>query len=222
MYASRRRRIRSGGAIFMTEDVDFDILHPIGEVIMSVDPYFNPNTADGWFGTWEVINQTDYALTTTNIPIIAGMFYGNNTAVGTIDWDNLPLKSLVGTGSTSTEPDHVHYINLDTGWNGTHNHEIKGRGYYNCDSGSARQPTTQEEIGSDPLRTFGWTQNSGNHNHNVQGNSGSAGQHSHTVTVNTDVGGYYDDSQTYHTDGKEVSLEMQPKRLFVLCWKRTA
>lgn len=217
MYASRRRRIRSGGAIFVTEDVDFDILHPIGEVIMSIDPYFNPNTADGWFGTWEVINQTDYALTTTNIPIIAGMFYGDNKAIGTIDWDNLPLKSLVGTGTTTTDGTHHHYATLSTTENGGHNHSVS---LYDNDS--------QVSVGhyNHTWWTAHWksvnTSWNGAHTHSVYGNTDDAGSHSHDVTVNTDVGGYYDDGQEYHTEGKEVSLEMQPKRLFVICWKRTA
>lgn len=87
------------GDFYLGETKLLDMLHPVGEVYLTTNANFNPNTAFG--GTWSQITGQDYLrIVTSN----AGTTGGSNT----ITVANLPAHNH--TGSTNTTGDHKHSI----------------------------------------------------------------------------------------------------------------
>lgn len=204
------------------EAMDIDAVHPIGSLLFSANANYNPNNDTHLQGTtWAQIYYNG-AIASTTYANLVGYSTGENVATGRITWENLPEHTIVSTGTTDTVANHNHSVNIDTSWNGSHNHEVKHQGFYNCDSGSSRKPASTGIIGSDPLETFAWTEWVGNHNHNVNGNTGDAGSHSHTVSTTAIEGGYVDSDDEYHSEGKQVRLTLDPSKYNVFVWKRIA
>lgn len=225
MYVSRRRNVRSGGGIlfFAGGSVNIDAIHPIGSLLFSQDAYYDPNNDENLEGTtWVLLNYDDYSIATTNIPILAGMVSGDNKVHGQLNWENLPRHEIVSVGNTSENGNHSHSVDIWTDTSGNHTHEVYAQGYYNCDSGSARQPLSREIIWSDPSYRIGNTNEQGWHSHHVTGNTISDGTHSHTVTSRAYEGGYIDEEEEDHPEGKSVDLLANPKTIRCLVWKRTA
>lgn len=223
MYVSRRRNLRHGGGILLSvEAMNIDAVHPVGSLLFSMDAYYNPNNDDNMQNTiWQLIDAENVPIAATKVPIFVGMVTGEDKVYGSIDWENLPRHEIVSVGETNTTGTHAHSISLNTGEAGGHQHQIYHKGYYNCDSGTARKPASTGHIESDPQDTFGWSDWTGQHYHSISGNTISDGNHSHTVTTRAYEGGYYDEvEEEDHAEGKQVELQCVPQTLRCFIWKR--
>lgn len=87
----------------------FDIIRPIGSLYSTIDSTFNPNTANGWHGTWERI--TDCMIYASGDSDTVGEIVGSNTHSITVDEmpsHDHPIPALSGSGGN-----HTHDIGVD-------------------------------------------------------------------------------------------------------------
>lgn len=98
-----------------------DILHPVGEVYMTTNKNFNPNTV--WGGTWEKLSHDAYLKIETNKIGVTGGTTGNHT---------IPLSSI---------PSHNHILSkLTFGAGGIADDGLTiQRGYYGSGGGNAAE-----------------------------------------------------------------------------------
>ncbi len=156
-------------------NLDFDLIYPVGSIYMSVS---NTNPSLLFGGTWVAI--TDRFLIGASNTYQVSSEGGSNTAA--LNVNNIPS--------------HSHSVNINTSSAGNHNHSSTTR---QCMGGTNQNNYTV-------MRPYGWsagpdgsqigTDTTGNHTHNVSGNTGNT--------------------------GSGESFSIMPPYLAVYIWKRTA
>ena len=180
-----------------------DFCYPVGSIYTTTDPNVNPATMFG--GTWVNIKDVFlYAADPANPPAPEKLTGGNVTHTHTTGDHTLTTEQI---------PSHTH--NLDHGngepemypcaawWAGEHTHEVKHKGFYNCDSGTSRKPASTGWIEGDPEDTFGTAASAGNHWHYLHGDTRATG------------------GSKAHNHGDTGSASNLPPYLRCYMWKRT-
>lgn len=162
----------------------FDQVYPVGSIYMSVSS-IDPSTLFG--GTWEQVKGR----------FLLGC--GNNG-----DGNDYLVNNVGGEASHQLSinevPSHAHYVNLVTGANGAHNHNL-------------RRDMVGNEFGIGGGNSVGNSLNGTWSNTSIWPNSigaSSAGIHNHTVSGNTNANG----GSQFHNN--------MPPYLCVYIWKRVS
>lgn len=174
----------------------FDIVHPVGELYITTNASFNPNTATGWKGTWERDKGRFVRLA------------GDNDEVGstggaderTLTADNLPSHY-------HEMQNHTHYIPAlsgSTGTAGNHAHTTSWQG---------GEDKGQMSLGSGGS---GFVLNNPFHS-----GTNYAGDHSHTVTTKASTTGAPSNNKTTST-GSGTAFDNRPFHENYYGWRRTA
>ena len=173
----------------------FDIMHPIGDLFITKNASFNPNTATGWKGTWERDKGRFVRLAGDNDAI--GSTGGSDNR--TLSVANLPIHghSLNGhthsipslSGSTGTAGNHAH----TTSWIGGEDRSFMAIGQ----GGSAYTVSNPFHSGTNY-----------------------AGDHTHTVTTNASTTGGASGS-TGNT-GSGTSFDNRPLHENLYGWDRVS
>lgn len=110
----------------------FDIIRPIGSLYSTIDSTFNPNTANGWHGTWERI--TDCMIYASGDSDTVGEIVGSNTH--SITESEMPSHTHTIPALSGTTNKHKHSVALTRGTNYTAGGGAGTDGYKWHDSGT--------------------------------------------------------------------------------------
>ena len=199
----------------------FDIVHPVGDLVITRNASFNPNTAAGWKGTWERDKGRFVRLA------------GDNDVIGstggaderTLELNNLPQHRHVMEHYHLLN-NHTHTIPQLSGSTGNHNGHFHNV-FKNASSGNA--------IGT---YTYAYIQGTreGDNAYIIAGGSREpdycasnlAGQHSHTVTTNASTTGSNNDktssSSSINTGyaGSDTAFDNRPFHENFYGWVRVS
>lgn len=164
-------------------EASFDQWHPVGEYFETSDTEFDPNTAEGWHGTWVLENPGV-------VHVSAGTGYTAGTSGGSANVSYTPAGTVANTtltslqsgnqtlsATTNTVNGHTHTVSGTTGSAGDHAHSMGKR--WSNGKGSYTNYMTTENRATMEL----WTGTTGAHTHSFSATSSSSGSHSHSVTI---------------------------------------
>lgn len=122
--------VRRGGMLSRSSaPLTFDAIYPVGSIITTTDPYFNPNSASGWSGTWERLNRKCFLYHEVEHP---GQYAGSyektyNCSSTTLDLSQIPSHSHELYLASDSAGAHTHTTqSTSSGISGTHKHLVDG------------------------------------------------------------------------------------------------
>ena len=126
----------SRGFVSQYSNFNFDLLYPVGSIYTTIDVNFNPNSAEGWSGTWQRINDGYYLKTIdqSDPDEHCGSYYSTTKTITSsshqLTINEMPVHSHdYGTLAISPNGEHYHTADSevsDTGNQGTHIHHSYG------------------------------------------------------------------------------------------------
>ena len=122
--------VRRGGMLSRSSaPLTFDAIYPVGSIITTTDPYFNPNNALGWSGTWERLNRKCFLYQDVEHP---GKYAGQyektyNCSSTVLTTDQMPYHSHALALWCDADGNHTHTTTSTvTSDNGLHHHNVNG------------------------------------------------------------------------------------------------
>lgn len=218
LSAANMNNIEDGIAELRTLiETSFDMWHPIGGYFETSDTTFDPNTAEGWNGTWVLENPGV-------VHVSAGTGYTAGTSGGSANVSYTPAGTVANhtltsaqsgnqaqSVSTTSAGGHTHTVSGTTASAGAHTHTI------------GQKDATMAHGGGVPyLRPSGTsisTASAGTHTHSFSGTTSNAGSHSHTVSIaakNATQG------HNHGFTGTAASISVMQPYVVVNRWHRTA
>lgn len=152
----------------------FDIAHPVGELIITTDASFNPNTAKGWKGTWERDKGRFVRLA------------GDGDTIGSTGGADERTLTTANLPSHYHEMKHTHGIpKLSMNTTGNHGHYVARVATSENRAAEWGYASPSHNIASNSTTDLGYILKNTNASAAWTGYSSTSGDHTHTTNAST-------------------------------------